>query len=119
MKPIINYKEHCKVRIRNSDSAFNKHEVVKLLIMSLSNQKHKDAGIYSEHELVNGDIVDVCIDLGKEQVYYEIQKEISKNWLDSIRDRDLSLDINTIVIKLKDLSNDLTELTKQLENLMV
>lgn len=119
MKPIINYKEHNKVRIRNSDKSFLVHEVVKLLIMSLSQNKHKDAGIYSEHILVNGDIVDVFIDLGKDQVYYEIQKEISKNWLDSIKQRDLELNINTQVIKLKELSNNLDELIIQLENLIV
>ena len=114
MKPIINYKEHCKVRIRNSDDSFLKHEVIKLILMSSLHKKHKKAGIYSEYTLNNGDIVDVMIDLGKEQIYYEIQKEISKNWLDSIKERDLNLNANTIIVPVKSLSENLNQLKEQL-----
>ena len=119
MKPIINYKEHCKVRIRNADKSFLKHEVVKLLIMSLSKNKYDYAGIYSEYELSNGQIVDVMVDLGSERVMYEIQKEISPLWLETIKIRDLNLEINTIVVPLKKLSDNLNELTKQLEEYII
>lgn len=119
MKPIINYKEHCKVRIRNVDKSFHHHEIVKMFIALLSARKHKEAGIYTEHELVNRDIVDVMIDLGKDQVYYEIQKELSPKWLQAVRDRDLSLSINTIVVPLKKLSTDILILRKQLEEYVV
>lgn len=119
MRSIINYKEHCKLRIISSDDSRTQHEVVKLLVMMISKQKHPKAGIYSEYPLSNGQIVDVMIDLGSEQIYYEIQKEVGSEWLESIKQRDLELHLDTIVINLKELSDNIPELTKQLKNLIV
>ena len=119
MNPQINYKEHCKLRIVGANPNFYKHELVKCLIMLICKNKYPKAGIYSEYELSNGDIPDVCIDLGNEVIYYEIQKEITNDWLNEIRDRDLDLNINTIIIRLKDLSDNLNELIKQLEEIII
>src|SRR3990167_894489 len=116
----INHKENNKLRVRNADASFTKHEVVKLLIMILSRQRYKTSGIYSEYELINGDIVDVMIDLdGHDKVYYEIQKDISKDWMQDIKERDLDLDINTLIIPIKDLSDNLSILTEELKRMIV
>lgn len=119
MKPIINYKEQMKVRICNPDKSRAKHETIKLIIMMLSKLKYPDAGIYSEYELSNGQFVDVVIDLGKEKIYYEVQKEITKDWLDMIKQRDLDLDTNTQVIPLKELPNDIDGLLIALEEALI
>lgn len=119
MNPVINYKEHCKLRIVDSDPSFFKHEVVKLLVMLISKSRYKKAGIYSEYALFNEDRPDVCVDLGKEMILYEIQKEISPKWLDSVRNRDLELGVNTIVIPLKNLSDNMPELLTQLEEMCI
>ncbi len=119
MRPLINYREHCKVRIRNSDPSFDQHEVVKLIICLLYARKYRFAGIYTEQELINGNIVDVMIDLGQEKIYIEIQKEISSKWLESIKDRDLELDINTLVIPLKKLSYNINNIKKELGDYLV
>lgn len=108
---LINFKENNKLRIRNADASFTKHEVVKLLIMIISRRKYPRAGVYSEYPLTNGDIVDVMVDLdGKDCVYYEVQKEVSNQWLKDIMRRDEDLGINTQVIKLKELPENLQEL---------
>ena len=111
----IDFKEHRKLRIRNLDESFDKHEVIKLLVMLMSGRKHKKAGIYSEYSLTNGDLPDVVVDLGKEIIIYEIQKSITKKWVDSIVDRDLDLGLSTIIIPVDKISDDINEMKKQLK----
>jgi hypothetical protein len=87
--------------------------------MLLSHKKYPKAGVYSEVELLNKDIVDVLIDLGKDKIFYEVQKEISPDWIEKIKNRDLDLDTNTQIIPLKELSDDLNVLVKQLKERLI
>ena len=116
---LINHKENNKLRIRNADKSFTKHELVKLLIMIMSRRKHKDAGIYSEWTIDNGDIIDVFVEYKNNKIYYEVQKEVSKQWTAQIIDRDYKEGICTTIIPLKTLSDNIEELEKQLEDYVV
>lgn len=121
----INHRENCKMRIRRFDSAFDKHEIVKLLIMILSKRKYKDVGVYSEFPMPNGDIPDVVIDFGDNLILYEVQKEVSTQWIERIKNRDFELplkilkNVDTQIINLNELSDNLPELIKQLEDRLI
>jgi hypothetical protein len=114
-----NFKEHNKLRIRNCDPTFIKHEITKLVIMILSNQKHKKCNVYSEVKLPNGDIVDVKVETPEGDVYYEVQKEMSPQWEEDIKKRDLDLNIDTMVIGISNYPDNIDELIKQLEKAIV
>jgi hypothetical protein len=75
-----------KIRIRNSDDSFQKHEVIKLLIVMKLLKKHNKRSfirIYTEFNL-EGLIPDVYFEdiKSKSVVCYEIQKDFSKKWLE-------------------------------------
>jgi hypothetical protein len=85
--------------------------------MIIARRQDKKAGIYSEHTLDNGDIVDVFVDTikHKERRYYEIQKKTTNQWHKKIYNRDCLLDITTTTIPLEKLPDDLIELEKEVE----
>ena len=75
-----------KIRIRNCDDSFQKHEVIKLLIVMKLLKKHNKRSfirIYTEFDL-EGLIPDVYFEdiKSKSVVCYEIQKDFSKKWLE-------------------------------------
>jgi hypothetical protein len=75
-----------KIRIRNCDDSFQKHEVIKLLIVMKLLKKHNKRRfirIYTEFDL-EGLIPDVYFEdiKSKSVVCYEIQKDFSKKWLE-------------------------------------
>jgi hypothetical protein len=121
----INWKEQCKLRIRNSDPSFDKHEICKLIIMLLSKRKHKTIGIYSEYPMYDGTFPDVVIEFNDSFVLYECQTEISPAWIERINNRNkeaplkLLKKVDTVVVSLKDLSNDLNTLITQLEKYII
>jgi len=115
-----------KVRIANSDDSFQQHEVTKLLVVMkiLNKTKNKNKlRIYTEFELENGLKPDVYVENINEKsiVVYEIQKEISKKYIEEKTKAYNSYEVpffNTIdlvIIPLKKLSNNIEELNEQLD----
>jgi hypothetical protein len=114
-----------KVRIANSDDSFQKHEIVKLLICMKILKKHRKKffiKLYTEHQ-VNSHKCDVYFeDLKDKAVYiYEIQKNLSRKWLNEKTEYYDSYEVpfmksvNFIPIPLKKLSNNIQKLNRQLD----
>lgn len=83
----IYWEDLFKIRIASSDESFQKHEVVKLLlVMKLIQKNKKDKNflrIYTEFDLDNNKKCDVYFEnaRNKEVFIYEIQKNYSPEWL--------------------------------------
>lgn len=114
-----------KIRIANSSNSFQKHEVVKLLlVMKILNSHRKKfyTKIYTEHRL-NGHSCDIYFeDLKSKAVYiYEIQKAYSPAWLKKKTEYYNSYEVpffnsvNFIPINLNKLSNNISKLNEELE----
>jgi Uma2 family endonuclease len=136
--PKVKWDEYCKIRIANPNPSFEKHEIIKtLLVMKLQHQhKHekKYVRIYTEHpirveqETRKCDVYYENIKT-KEQYAIEIQKDYSVKWLNGIKefyqdwDKQLSTMFfktsNVITIKMDNLSDDISELSKQLKEFIV
>ncbi|HDK41895.1 MAG TPA: hypothetical protein ENG87_00835, partial [Candidatus Pacearchaeota archaeon] len=74
------------MRIGNSDESFQKHEVVKLLLVMkiLRKYRRKDfLRIYTEFQLENNCKPDIYFENLKDKsiLIYEIQKDYTKEWL--------------------------------------
>lgn len=124
---MIDFNNLYKIRIANPDKSFEKHEIVKLLLVMKLLTKHKRekryVHIYTEFVIKDGKKADVYYENLKEKSAYifEIQKEDSKIWKDEIMEfyKDFNVasfkTTDLIIIRLKDLDNDLIKLSEQLE----
>lgn len=119
-----------KVRIANTDKSFQKHEIIKLLIVMKTLQKYKRKDwlrIYTEFELENSCRPDVYVENIKDKsiIIYEIQKDFSPQWLEkkTIQYESYTVpnfnSIDLIIIPLKELSDDIQELSKQLDEYII
>lgn len=119
-----------KIKIRSHEDAFMKHEVTKLLVVKnllLKYKKEKKyVEIYTEFPISQGKVCDVFFQNNKtkEAYAYELQTRVSKEWMDTTKKlyEAYSKEIKTfdwILIDLNKLSNDLTELNKQIKELIV
>jgi len=136
--PTIKWDEICKIRIANSDPSFEKHEVIKILLVMKLQEKYKHQKnyirIYTESPITINKKVKRCDvyfeNIKTKEVYiYEIQKDFSKRWLAQItnfyKDLDKQLSMmffkttDLIPIKLNNLSDNIKELSKQIEELIV
>ena len=118
-----------KVRIGNSDESFQKHEIVKLLVVMKILQKNRRRNwlrIYTEFQL-DGLRPDVYMENIKDKsvICYEIQKECDKAY---IQDRVKKYNayevpyfntIDLVIIPLKELSDNIQELSKQLDKYVI
>jgi len=123
-----------KVRIGNPCKSFLKHEIIKLILTCLILEKHKKeklyCHVYTELPIVNGERTKktdlLFLDIRKKSAYsFEIQKKIDDSWNKEInefyKDWDYPMMNNSdlIIIKLKDLSDDIPTLIKQLEEFII
>jgi len=123
----VNWKDLFKVKIANPDDSMMKHEVIKLMIvrkLMLKNKKDKNyLRIYTEQDLGDGKICDVyCENLRNKTAYaYEIQKSITKEWKESILRKYKDWEVygmnsaDLIIIPIRELSDDLNILNKELD----
>ena len=123
----VNWKDLFKVKIANPDDSMMKHEVIKLMIvrkLMLKNKKDKNyLRIYTEQDLGDGKICDVyCENLRNKTAYaYEIQKSITKEWKESILSKYKDWEVygmnsaDLIIIPIRELSDDLNILNKELD----
>lgn len=114
-----------KIRLKNNNSEqFNKHEIVKLLIVRhilIKNiNKRNHHFIYTEYKF-NGRIADIYHynRLTDEEIVYELQTKISKDWLEGVKNYYKNLDIDLIIVDLNKLSDNIKELNKQIKELII
>lgn len=123
----VAWNEQFKIRIANSDKSFEKHEVVKtLLVMKLINKykKNKDwIRIYTEWDLFEDTICDIYFEDIKNKVCYafEIQKKIDTEWTNRIVKKYKDWEVfgfnsaDLIIVPIQKLSDDLNILSTQLD----
>lgn len=124
---MIDWNEQFKIRIANSDKSFEKHEVIKtLLVMKLINKykKNKDwIRIYTEWDLFEDTICDIYFEDIKNKVCYafEIQKKIDTEWTNRIVKKYKDWEVfgfnsaDLIIVPIQKLSDDLNILSTQLD----
>ena len=122
----IDWENLYKVRIGNSDESFQKHEVVKLLLVMkiLRKYRRKDfLRIYTEFQLENNCKPDVYVEdiKTKSILIYEIQKEYTKEWLDRKTKEYSKYEVpyfnavDFIPIDLNKFTDDINEINEKLE----
>ncbi|MFW6233411.1 MAG: hypothetical protein ACOC3Z_01990 [Nanoarchaeota archaeon] len=120
-----------KIRIANCDESFQKHEIIKLILvmklMKKYNRRRNSIRIYTEFPLENGCIADIYFeDTKKKNAYaFEIQKEYTKEWLKERTEKYKEWEIpffnsaDWIPINLNQLSDNINELNKQLDKYLI
>ncbi len=128
----VNWNELYKVRLASSDKAMDKHDIIKLLLVRkiLRKNKRRDwLRIYTEFQLNNGSNLrpDVYVENVKDKsvTCYEVQKECDKKYIKDRVEKYNAYEVpffNTIdlvIIPLKELSDNIEELNKQLDEYVV
>ena len=105
MKSLVNHKTNMKADLsRCPQESADFEKVVMTLVMRMQNRMIKKSTISSEEKIIgSNDIADVAVELKDGMLYYELQKENSKEWYDKIAKRDVKTDTETIPIPLKPL----------------
>jgi hypothetical protein len=123
----VNWSEQFKIRIANPDESFQKHEVIKLLlVMKLILKNKKDRAflrIYTEQDLGEGKICDVYVEniRNKTAYAYEIQKSVTKEWQEKTLNKYKDWEVygmnssDLIIIPIKQAPDSISELSKWLE----
>lgn len=123
----VNWNEQFKIRIANSDKSFEKHEIIKtLLVMKLIEKNRSNKSwirIYTEWDLFEDTICDVYFEDIKNKVCYafEIQKKIDTEWTNRIVKKYKDWEVfgfnsaDLIIIPIQKLSDDLNILSTQLD----
>ncbi len=120
-----NWSDLFKIKIANPNDNFQKHEVVKLLIVMKILKKYskirKWCRIYTEFK-TDGLRPDIWFEniKNKSVIAYEIQKNYSNEWLKTKTEQYnnyqiLNMTLDFIPINLNKLSNNIEELNKQLD----
>lgn len=131
--PRIDYRERFKIIPRRNAS--KKHEIIKTLIVLEIRERFRSnpywINVETEKELTNNKgknkTTDVYLENTKEKeiICYEIQKNISEKWKKETADFYNNYDklffkgVDWIVIKEKELSDSINELSKQIKELVV
>lgn len=115
-----------KIRIKNYDKSFYKHEIIKTLLTMKLKEKYRNnmfwIRIYTEHQMDNGVICDLYFEnvKTKEARAYEIQKSYTKHWL-NIKEKQYSdieipyFTFDWIPINLKDCPETIDEISNWLD----
>ena len=116
MYKIVNHKTHMKADIsRCPQESADFEKVVMTLVMRMQNRMIKKSTISSEEKILgSNDIADVAVELKDGMLYYELQKQDSKEWYDKIAKRDVETDTETIPIPLKPLIKKYGKIIKNL-----
>jgi len=127
----IQWSEQNKIRIRESDESQQKHLIVKALLMLHLKIKHKKDShwmkLYSEFPIGEGKICDVYYEniKTKEAISYEVQKNVSKKWLEETNEAYKDWEVygmkttDYIIIDLNKLSNNIEEMSKQIKEIII
>lgn len=125
----VDWENLYKVRLGSSDESFQKHEIVKLLVVMKILQKHRRRDflrIYTEFELENKKKPDIYVEdiKTKSILIYEIQKECDKKYIKETTEaynnyEVYNFTVDLVIIPLKELSDNIQELNKQLDKYVV
>jgi hypothetical protein len=120
--------EQYKIRLANCDSSMNKHDIVKTLVVRMILNKNKRnrtfLHIYTEFDLNEGKLIpDIYVEDCKNKtiICYEIQKNYNQEYIKTKTEEYNKLDIpyfnsiDLIIIPLKNLSDNINEMVKQLD----
>lgn len=125
----IDWSNLYKIRLASYKDSMLKHEVIKLLIVKniLNKYDKKWTRIYTEFPITEGKICDVYYEnlKTKEAYAYEIQKNISQDWL--IKTKKIYEDwevpfmetTDWVLVKLNQLSDNIFELNKQIKKVIM
>jgi len=124
----VDWNEQFKIRPRRNASP--KHEVIKLLVVLSLLEKNKSnlrwIRIYTEFPIGKNKITDIYYENIKtnEIICYEIQNNISKKWLKETTEEyknfeELFYTTDWILIKEKEMSDNIEELNKQVKKIIV
>jgi len=128
---VIDWENIYKLRISNSQEGMQFHEVVKLLILMKLLEKHKRhhnyIRVYTEFPIKNGRRCDVYYEniRTKEAYAYEVQKNMSKDWLSKVQEDYKDWEVpfmktsDLVVVDLNKLSKNIDELSKQLNEVIM
>ena len=128
---MINWDDLFKVRIGNSDESFQKHEVIKLLIvMKLLKKYSRNKNlirIYTEFEIDGGLICDVYFENMKTNsvIAYEIQKKITNEWQERTVEKYDKVTIpyiktvDLVIVNLNECPDNIQEINKWLEEYLI
>lgn len=116
MKGIVNYETHMKADLsRCPQESADFEKVVMALVMRIQNRMIKKSTISSEEKIFgSSDIADIAVELKDGMLYYELQKELDKDYMDRIARRDVKTNTDTIIIPLKPLIKKYGNLIKDL-----
>lgn len=110
LNTMINWKEHKKLRISNSDKSMFKHEIVKLSCLMIALNKFNISEIYTEHKIGNRK-ADVYFKTDRLEEYaIEVQKNLSNNYQFKAEVFYLNKDITPIIIKLNEVPDDIDKI---------
>ena len=126
----IDYNNIYKLRVNNSENSTLKHDIIKLILLKKLlkkyNKEKQYIHIYTEFVLLNNnksrktDLFFLNIKT-KEAYSYEIQKSITNKWkeetIDFYREWNypMTRTSDLIIIPIKELSNNIDELSKELD----
>ena len=123
----VAWNEQFKIRIANSDKSFEKHEIIKtLLVMKLIEKNRSNKSwirIYTEWDLFEDTICDIYFEDIKNKVCYafEIQKKVDTEWTNRIVKKYKDWEVfgfnsaDLIIVPIQKLSDDLNILSTQLD----
>lgn len=124
----VNYDEQFKIRVRRNSS--RKHEIIKTLIVLNLLEKYKRnlywIRVYTEHPVDDKKICDVYFENIKtnEIICYEIQNIITNKWIEETKKfyeeyERIYFKTDWLLIKEKDLSDDIETLDKEIKELLI
>jgi len=104
MNKRTDYKRNNKIGLRNFKEKCDLHDVVKTQLVRMLRRKHPNNNnpIYTEHnpERPNEDYPDIWLRLKQDIIVYEIQENMSKNWVKTILKQ--YEDVDLIIVPLKE-----------------
>jgi hypothetical protein len=116
----INFSEQFKIRCKESDISQAKHLVVKSLIVLMLKTKYKKVIVETERPIGKGIICDVYQETKDSKIAYEIQKELTSQYIkETTKKYNRFSDIDLIIIPLKELPDNLDDLRKKLEYFVI
>lgn len=124
----IDWNEQFKIRPRRNASS--KHEVIKTLLVRGLIEKYRSSliwvRIYTEYPVGHGKICDVYFEnvKTKEIICYEIQKVITKDWLENTKKAYDSFEhpffkTDWVLIKENDYSDNIIEIEDKLKEVLI
>ena len=113
------YKKNNKIGLRNFKESVDFHDIVKTELVRMLRRKHPNnlnVPIYTEHnpEKPNEDYPDIWMRIKGDIIVWEIQENMSKNWVKNILKQYEEVDL--IIVPLKKLLQDWRSIIDKYEN---